>query len=262
LNQYLNYKMKIISYNLNGIRAAITKGLPEWLLASNPDIFCVQELKSTQEQVDESFLLQLGYKSFWYPAEKKGYSGVGIFTKLEPINVVFGCGMPAYDVEGRVIRLDFSTFSIMNVYMPSGSSGDERQNFKFQWMKDFYGYIQNMLQEIPNLIIVGDFNICHQPIDIHNPISNAKSSGFLPEERVWLGKLFELGFIDTFRFLNPEPHNYTWWSYRANARSKNLGWRIDYQIVSENLKDSIKRALILSEAKHSDHCPTFLEMEL
>lgn len=254
---------KIITYNVNGIRAAIKNGFLPWLKAANPDIICLQEIKANPDQIinEIAALEELGYHLYWYPAQKKGYSGVAIFSKTKPTNVEYGCGIQAYDDEGRVLRADFGDTSIMSVYMPSGSSGDERQAFKMQWLSDFQEYIDTLKKKRKKLIISGDYNICHRAIDIHNPVSNANSSGFLPEEREWMENFMQSGFIDTFRHFNPEPHNYTWWSYRANARAKNLGWRIDYQAVTDNLKSNLKRAAILSEAKHSDHCPVVLELE-
>ena len=252
--------MKIITYNVNGIRSAIDKGFLIWLKAANPDVLCLQEVKANQDQVDLSAFEELGYKSHWFSAQKKGYSGVAIFTKIQPKHIEFGCGIEKYDFEGRAIRIDFEDVSVLNVYMPSGSSGEERQLFKYGWMDDFYSYTENLIKQIPNLIIVGDYNICHQPIDIHNPKSNTKSSGFLPEEREWLSKFIALGLIDTLRFFNDEPHQYTWWSYRAGARKKNLGWRIDYQMSTKSLESRLKRAVILSDAIHSDHCPVLLEI--
>lgn len=252
--------MKIITYNINGLRAAIKKGFPQWVKATDPDIICLQEIKSTPADFKEDVFAPLGYKCYWNPAIKKGYSGVAIFSKIEPKNFCIGCGIDKYDVEGRVIRLDFDDFSIINVYMPSGSSGQHRQAFKFEWLNDFYNYINDLKIEIPNLIICGDYNICHQAIDIHNPKSNANSSGFLPEERAWMEKFFCNGFIDTFRYFNREPHNYTWWSYRAGARKKNLGWRIDYHAVTLTMESRLKRSVILKEAVHSDHCPVLLEI--
>lgn len=254
--------MKIISYNVNGIRAAIKKGLMEWIEATDPDVICFQELKAEPEQLDLSLFENAGYHHFWFPAQKKGYSGVGIFSKTKPDHVEYGCGIAAYDFEGRVIRADFGDVSIMSTYHPSGSSGEARQEFKFKWMDDFQNYIDELKKERPKLILCGDYNICHEPIDIHNPKSNAKSSGFLPEERAWLDSFLKSGFIDSFRHLNKEPHNYSWWSYRANARAKNLGWRIDYNMVSANLESNISRATILPEAKHSDHCPILLEIKI
>ena len=251
---------RIISYNVNGIRAAIKKDFLKWLDASNPDILCLQEIKAMPEQIEAEILEELNYHHYWFPAEKKGYSGVSIWSKEEPKHVEHGMGMEIYDKEGRVIRADYESFSVISVYMPSGSSGDERQAFKMQWLEDFYNYIQQLKKEIPNLIISGDYNICHKPIDIHNPVRNADTSGFKPEEREWVSKFIESGFVDSFREFNQELHQYSWWSYRANARAKNLGWRIDYNMVSSPLKDRLERATILSEAKHSDHCPVLVEI--
>jgi exodeoxyribonuclease-3 len=252
---------KIISYNVNGIRAAINKDLLGWIKATDPDIMCFQESKAHPDQIPQIDFSMLGYENFWFSAQKKGYSGVGILTKKQPDHVEYGMGIKKYDDEGRMIRADYGNVSVLSVYHPSGTSGDERQAFKYQWLDDFYDYIHELLKSRPNLIITGDYNICHEAIDIHDPIRNATNSGFLPDERKWIGKFIDSGFIDSFRWFNKEPKNYTWWSYRANARVKNLGWRIDYQMVSESMKNDMHRALILSEAKHSDHCPTFLEID-
>lgn len=252
--------MKIVSYNINGIRAALSKGFLDWLRAVDGDIICLQEIKATSDQVDLHPFLEMGYTPFWFPAVKKGYSGVAILSKKAPVFVNLGCGIDCYDLEGRLIRFDIEDFTIINTYMPSGSSGPIRQSFKMQWLEDFYQYIDNLKKERPNLIICGDYNICHQTIDIHNPKANANSSGFLPEEREWMTKFLASGFIDAFRYLNPEPHNYTWWSYRAGARKKNLGWRIDYHLITSSMEKRLKRALILQEAKFSDHCPVYLEL--
>lgn len=253
--------MKIISYNVNGIRAALNKGFIDWLKAADPDMVCLQEVKANPDQIEFSIFESLGYFVYWMPAEKKGYSGVAILTKIKPQDVVVGCNIDIYDCEGRVLTLDFHDFSLMSVYMPSGSSSDLRQQFKMKWLEDFYNYIESFKSSRPNLVISGDYNICHEPIDIHNPKSNKNSSGFLPEERAWMGAFIKSGFTDTFRYFNPEPHNYTWWSYRAGARQKNLGWRIDYHMVSETMNHRLKRATILSDASHSDHCPVMLEID-
>jgi exodeoxyribonuclease III len=252
---------KIITYNVNGIRSAMSKGFAEWLKATQADIVCLQEIKAESNQIDLGVFEQMGYESNWHSAQKKGYSGVAILSKIKPTNIVVGCGIKKYDDEGRVLRFDFGDVSVMSVYHPSGSSGEERQAFKMQWLADFDLYINELKKERSKLIIGGDYNICHQPIDIHNPKSNANSSGFLPEERAWIDGFMKTGFVDSFRYFNQEPHQYTWWGFRANARAKNLGWRIDYNLVSENLKDKLKRAAILSEAKHSDHCPVLLEID-
>lgn len=252
--------MNIITYNINGFRSALRKGFDEWLFATNADLVCLQEVKCVPEDIDSTPFRQAGYEIYWHPAQKKGYSGLATLSKIPPKSVCVGCGIEKYDNEGRVLRLDFETFSVVNVYMPSGSSGDERQRFKFGWMDDFYEYIHNLKKELPNLIVCGDYNICHRPIDIHNPKSNAKSSGFLPEEREWMEKLFSSGFHDAFRYFNQEPHHYTWWSYRAGARGKNLGWRIDYHAVTDSMLPRLRRSVILKEAFHSDHCPVLLEI--
>lgn len=253
--------MRIITYNVNGIRAAMGKGLMDWIRQSAPDILCLQEIKASPDQVGVFELEEMGYYHYWYPAQKKGYSGVAIFTKIKPDNLVYGCGIKEYDEEGRVLRADFGDLSVMSVYHPSGSSGDLRQAFKMKWLDDFTNYIHELRNERHQLVICGDFNICHRAIDIHNPRSNANTSGFLPEEREWMEQFINRGFIDSFRYFNQEPHQYTWWSYRAGARGKNLGWRIDYNMVTDNLKDRLTRAVILPDAMHSDHCPVVLEMQ-
>ncbi len=252
---------KILSYNVNGIRAALSKGLAEWLKATEADIVCLQEVKAEPDQLDLSIFESLGYKCYWYPAQKKGYSGVAILTRHQPTEVVYGCGIAEYDNEGRILRADFGDVSVMSAYFPSGSSGDERQAFKMKFLADFQPYIDVLKKERPNLIISGDYNICHRAIDIHNPKSNAKSSGFLPEEREWMEGFMNSGFTDTFRRFNADPHHYTWWSYRFNSRAKNLGWRIDYHLSTHPLDSSLSRAVILPEAMHSDHCPLVVEVD-
>ncbi len=252
--------MRIITYNVNGIRSAMSKGLIDWIRQTNPDVLCLQEIKASPEQVGVFEFDELGYHHFWNPAQKKGYSGVAIFTKKKPLNVEYGCGIKDYDDEGRVLRVDFEDLSVMSVYHPSGSSGDLRQTFKMKWLGDFQSYINVLKQRIPNLIMCGDFNICHRAIDIHNPVSNAKTSGFLPEERDWMEQFLNSGFVDTFRHFNKDPHHYSWWSFRSGARSKNLGWRIDYNISSQSLLNRLKHSAILPDAMHSDHCPVLLDL--
>ena len=254
--------MKILSYNTNGIRSAISKNLLDFVEKGNFDIVCIQETKAQQDQVDMAGFEQLGYKHHWFSAEKKGYSGVAIFTKIEPTLVTQGVGHALYDGEGRIIRADFGDWTLLNCYFPSGTSGDERQTVKYAFLDDFYNWIENLKKERPKLIIVGDYNIAHTELDIHNAKSNQKSSGFLPEERAWLTKWFESGFTDAFRFKNPDLREYSWWSARFNSRSKNLGWRIDYQSVTDNLKDKIISCNQLTDMVHSDHCPVLLEIDL
>jgi exodeoxyribonuclease-3 len=253
--------MKIISYNVNGIRAAITKGFIDWLQSANPDVICLQEIKATEDQIPTDIIKEAGYPfQYYFSAQKKGYSGVAILCKTEPKNIVYGTGIESMDFEGRNIRVDFEHLSVMSMYLPSGTNSD-RLGYKFQYMDEIQDYIINLRNDIPQLVVCGDYNICHEAIDIHNPKGNEKTSGFLPEERAWLDGFMKTGMIDTFRHLNKEPHNYSWWSYRANARNNNKGWRIDYCLAAEPLRDKIKRALILPEAKHSDHCPVLVEIE-
>jgi len=253
--------MKIISYNVNGIRAALKKDFVGWLKAANPEVLCLQETKAVEEQVDMSEIEALGYNHYWFSAQKKGYSGVAILSKVVPKHVEFGTGIDHIDFEGRVIRADFEHCSVISLYLPSGTNM-ARLEHKFMFMDDFKAYVDQLKQEIPNLVICGDYNICHQAIDIHDPVRNKNVSGFLPEERAWLDGFLNSGFIDSFRSLNPEPHHYSWWSYRANSRANNKGWRIDYALVSAPFKDTIHRAYILPEAYHSDHCPVVVELTL
>jgi exodeoxyribonuclease-3 len=252
---------KFVSYNVNGIRAAINRGFIQWLIATNPDVIGLQEVKCIDSQLDMSIFTDLGYYVYWHPAVKKGYSGVAILSKIKPNHVSYGMGLTHYDDEGRVIQADFDGVSFISAYFPSGTSGDLRQRFKYQFLDDMYGYTQDLKNKYPSLIISGDFNICHRPIDIHNPVANKNSSGFLPEERAWMEKFTTTGFDDSFRMLNKDPHHYTWWSYRANARNNNKGWRIDYHMTTPSLRDDIKRSIILPDAIHSDHCPILLELQ-
>ncbi|MGJ8658249.1 MAG: exodeoxyribonuclease III [Cellulophaga fucicola] len=253
--------MKIVSYNVNGIRAAINKGFIDWLTATDPDVICLQEIKALKEQLDLSLFEDAGYGyNYWYSAQKKGYSGVAILSKTKPDHVEYGTGIDYMDFEGRNIRADFGDVSVMSMYLPSGTNLD-RLEFKLTYMADFQTYIDKLKKDIPNIIVLGDYNICHEAIDIHDPVRNKNVSGFLPVEREWIGNFMDSGFIDSFRHFNKEPHNYSWWSYRANSRNNNKGWRLDYGMVSKTLEDRLKRAVILSEAKHSDHCPILVELQ-
>lgn len=254
--------MKIISYNVNGIRSAISKGFFEWLAAEQPDIICLQEIKAMQGDVPVLELEALGYHHAWFSAEKKGYSGVATFSKKEADRVIYGCGIPDYDREGRILRSDFGEWTLLNCYFPSGTTGDHRQGFKMQFLEWFYNYAQALKKERPKLIIVGDYNIAHTEIDIHDPKGNKNSTGFLPEERAWMSHWFENGFTDAFRFVHPNKVEYSWWSFRAGARGNNKGWRIDYQSVSTELRDKIVAASQLMDVKHSDHCPVLMELDI
>lgn len=252
--------MKIISYNVNGIRAAIKKDFLGWLQVANPDVILIQETKAHKDQLDLDVFSEAGYPyNYWFSAQKKGYSSVAVLSKIKPNHIEYGTGIETMDFEGRNLRVDFDNVSIMSLYLPSGTN-DARLDFKLNYMDEFQEYISNLTKEIPNLIIGGDYNICHEAIDIHNPTGLKNTSGFLPVERQWIHEFIESGFIDSFRYFNAEPHNYSWWSYRANARNNNKGWRIDYLMASTPLKERLKRAYILPEAKHSDHCPIGLEI--
>ena len=254
--------MQIISYNVNGIRAAIKKGFWDWMKVGQYDIVCVQETKAQPEQVDITPLEDMGYHAFWHSAEKKGYSGVATFSKEKPLRITQGCGMAKYDAEGRILITEYPSFILLNCYFPSGTTGDVRQDFKMAFLADFQEWIKDWQQKGKGLIIVGDYNIAHQEIDIHNPKSNKNSSGFLPEERAWMTEWFKAGFTDAFRHVAPEKVEYSWWSFRANARANNKGWRIDYQSVSDHLAPAIQDVRHLGEAKHSDHCPVWMDIQL
>ena len=251
--------MKIASYNVNGIRAALKKGFIDWLTATDPDVICLQEIKAQEDQLDLDVFAEAGFKyNYWFSAQKKGYSGVAILSKTEPNHVEFGTGIESMDFEGRNIRADFDKVSVMSLYLPSGTN-DARLSFKLNYMDEFQDYINSLKKDFPKLIICGDYNICHEAIDIHNPKMKGVS-GFLPEEREWLGNFLESGLVDTFRYLNPELQKYSWWSYRANARANNKGWRLDYALATKPLQENLKRSVILTEAVHSDHCPILLEL--
>jgi len=253
--------MKIVSLNLNGIRSAINKGLFDWLEKESPDLFCVQETKAQPEQIDTITLKSLGYEyQIMHSAVKKGYSGVAIFSKLKPDYYSMGIGRPDFDKEGRVVRADFGDLTVVCVYIPSGTMGDVRQAVKMEFLEAFTAYLLKLRKERPNLVICGDYNICHKPIDINNPERHTTVSGFLPEEREWFDRFIDLGFVDSFREFNQEPNQYSWWSFRAGSRERNVGWRIDYHIVTEPLRKRLKSAGIRQDAAFSDHAPVVVEL--
>lgn len=252
--------MKLVSYNLNGIRAAKSKGLMEWFQEATPDIFCVQETKAQPSEIDSHVFEELGYHCYWNSADRKGYSGTGVVSRVKPDKVMFGMGIEKFDVEGRVIRADFGETTLLCSYFPSGTMGDHRQEYKMEYLYAFTNFIKNLREERPNIILTGDFNICHKPIDINNPEKHTNVSGFLPEERRWFDEFIALGFVDTFREFCKEPNRYSWWSYRAGSRPRNVGWRIDYFLVTESLKAKLLGADIYDWVVHSDHCPVVLDI--
>lgn len=254
---------RVISANLNGIRAAARKGFFKWAITQNPDVICVQETKAHMHSLEEPMLHLEGYQSYFSSAEKKGYSGVGIYTRQEPLGVQHILGWDHADKEGRYIQVDFENLSIVSLYLPSGSSKEERQIVKFDFMERYFPILENLGKSPKSFIICGDWNIVHKPIDIKNFKGNQKSSGCLPEERAWLDKvLTQTGFIDAFRVLNQAPFEYTWWSNFGNARANNVGWRIDYQIVTSDLKDKIKAVSIYKAENFSDHAPVVIDYDL
>ena len=255
--------MRIISYNVNGIRSAMNKGFADWLKTDPADIICLQEIKANKEDIDIAAIEAIGYQSFWYSAQKKGYSGVAILTKIKPDNIEYGHKNEQSDFEGRVIRADFGNITLINAYYPSGTSGDERQTYKYQWLDEFFEYVQKLRKKKSNLIVVGDYNIAHTEIDIHDPKGNKKSSGFLPEERAWMDKFLQNDWIDSFREKNTGTTGaYSWWSQRfPTVRAQNKGWRIDYICITNPLKAQLKAAKIYPDVKHSDHCPIYAEIK-
>lgn len=254
--------MRIVSYNVNGIRAAIRKGLIDWMKTDPADVICLQETKAEKENIDHTLFAELGYHDYWFSAQKKGYSGVAILTRIQPDNIQYGTGHKVSDDEGRVLQMDIGDIRVINAYFPSGTSGEVRQTFKYVWLDEFYFYVGSLKKKCPRLVLCGDYNIAHKDIDIHDPKGNKNSSGFLPDERAWMDKFFKDGWVDAFREFHPEPHRYSWWSQRfPTVRLQNKGWRIDYINVTENLKSRLKGADIFPDIKHSDHCPVYLELE-
>lgn len=255
--------MKIVTVNVNGIRSAQKKGFFSWMIQESPDIICLQEIRAQMEDLNSSVFHPEGYYSFFYAAEKKGYSGVAIYTKQKPDKEHRGLGWEGADNEGRYLQVDYGDLSIASVYLPSGSAGPHRQAEKFDFMDRYLPLLKKQKKDGRRCILCGDWNIAHKPIDLKNWKSNQKNSGFLPEERAWLDELFEkIGFVDAFRVVNQEPDQYTWWSNFGQAWAKNIGWRIDYQVVTPDLVPCIKNASIYKEERFSDHAPLIMEYQL
>ena len=253
--------MRIFSWNVNGLRAVVKKGFFDWLESEGPDVVCLQEIKARTEDLDEKILNPKGYHAFWNPAERKGYSGVAIFTKKKPVAVHLGLGIERFDCEGRVLRIEFKDFDLFSVYFPNGTSGEERLQYKMEFYDAFLDHCEELRGQGRELVITGDVNTAHKPIDLKNPKANQKNSGFLPKERAWVDKFIEHGYVDSFRAFNEEPDQYTWWSYRFNVRAKNVGWRIDYFFVTEGLMKKVKDSFITPEVMGSDHCPIGLDIK-
>ena len=251
--------MRVITLNVNGIRAAERKGFFSWLQQQGADIVCLQEIKAQSHQLDSSVFHPLGYHCYYHEAEKKGYSGVAIYSKIQPDLIVKGIGWSDVDTEGRFIEAQFGNLSVISLYLPSGSSGEERQAFKFSFMARFLPYLQDCFKSKRDYIICGDWNIAHKEIDLKNWRGNRKNSGFLPEERTWLDQLFSEGWLDAFRLVNQDSEQYTWWSNRGQAWAKNVGWRIDYQIISAGLEDKVVATSIYKDERFSDHAPLLVD---
>ena len=254
--------MKIITLNVNGIRSAARKGVFDWMTRTSADVVCVQELKAQAGDLDDVMRAPGGFRGYFHHAEKKGYSGVGLYCRREPDRVVAGVGNREADSEGRYLRADFGRLSVVSVYLPSGSAGAHRQASKFRFMDYFFPHLKRLAAEGREVVLCGDWNIAHRQIDLRNWRSNQKNSGFLPEEREWLSRVFdELGWVDVFRRVDPRPDQYTWWSNRGQAWAKNVGWRIDYHIATPKLAASAKRAAIYKSRRFSDHAPLTIDYD-
>lgn len=255
--------MKIITWNVNGIRSVTQKGFHEFWERENPDILCLQETKAHPDQLSESLVAPPGYSSYWSSAQRPGYSGVVTFCREKPEQVRYGIQIPKFDSEGRIVVTQFKAFTLYNVYFPNGGAKEERHQFKQEFLKSFTRHLQIKLKAGEKIIVVGDYNVAHLDIDVYDPKTLSKESGFLPEERQWFTGFLEGGFVDTFRYFHPdEPHRYSWWAYYENARVGNRGWRIDHICVSRNLEPALKSAQILDAQEGSDHCPVILELKV
>ncbi len=247
--------MKLVSWNVNGLRASWDKGLYGFFEKKKPDILCLQEIKIQEHQLLEHHKNPFKYHAIWFPAEKPGYSGVSIYSKQEPISVTKGIGDPSFDREGRVLQIEFKDFVLLNTYFPNSQREHTRLPYKLEFNKKIQKHCQSLVKKGKNIILCGDYNVAHKEIDLKNPKSNTKTAGFLPEERKWMDQFLSSGFVDTFREFEQEGGHYTWWSYRPGVREKNVGWRIDYHCINEEFRDRIKGSIIHSQIKGSDHCP-------
>jgi len=254
--------MRIMTFNCNGIRAAARKGFFNWLAATDVDVVCLQETKAQVSQLEDPVFRPEGFHCHYFDAEKKGYSGTALFCRKKPVKIARGLGMAMADSEGRYIQADYDGLSIASLYLPSGSAGEERQARKMRFLDFYMEHLRRLRRKRREFIICGDWNICHKPIDLKNWKANQKNSGFLPEERAWLDELYdEVGFVDAFRVVNQEPDQYSWWSMRGQARAKNVGWRLDYHVVTPGLKDKVRSTEIYTGENFSDHAPVILEYD-
>lgn len=252
--------MRLVSWNVNGIRAIQKKGFLEWFEKEAPDVLCLQETKAEEGQLDESLRQVPGYKSFWCSAEKKGYSGVAVYTKQRPSSVEYGLGKKIFDSEGRTIAVDLGDFVLFNIYFPNGGAGNKRVSFKMDFYDFFLKRIERLRREGRHVVVCGDVNTAHEEIDLARPRENQKNTGFLPQERAWVSKFIQTGYADTFRHFDRTPGKYTWWDYKTGARARNIGWRIDYFFVDQAFLPRVKAAFILADVQGSDHCPVGIEV--
>ncbi|MEI8013051.1 MAG: exodeoxyribonuclease III [Candidatus Omnitrophota bacterium] len=247
--------MRIISWNVNGIRAVQKKGFLEWFRRENPDILCLQETKAAPQQLDDTLLSVPCYKSYWCAALKKGYSGVAVYTRRAPLAVAYGLGDPSFDSEGRTLILDMGDFVLFNIYYPNGGAGNKRVPFKLAFYDLFMKKVASFCRQGRHVVVVGDVNTAHQPVDLSRPKENEKNTGFLPEERAWVTRFLKEGYVDTFRHFNADGGHYSWWDYKTGARARNVGWRIDYCFIDQAFLPALAGAFILKEVHGSDHCP-------
>ena len=254
--------MKILSWNINGIRAAYRKGLFDWLKKESPDILCIQEIKALPRQVPPHLRNAPGYHIYWNSAERKGYSGVATFTKEQPIEIKKGFGIEKFDKEGRIVITEYPSFVLFNIYFPNGKKNDERLDYKLNFYDTFLGYADNLKAEGKNIVVCGDFNTAHKEIDLTHPKANENRSGFLPIERAWMDTLVDHGYIDTFRYFNKEPDQYSWWDLKTRSRERNVGWRIDYFFINNEFLPHLKKAFIMQDVMGSDHCPVIIVIKI
>ncbi|MCS6991510.1 MAG: exodeoxyribonuclease III [Chitinophagales bacterium] len=248
-------RLRLASWNVNGLRAIWKKGFPEWLAKEQPDVVCIQETKAHINQLSDEMVNFMDYEGYFFPAERKGYSGVAVYTRLKPQKVLTGFGVPRFDVEGRVLQLDYGSFVLFNVYFPNGGRGPERVQYKLEFYEAMFDYVENLRKEKKKIIVCGDYNTAHKEIDLARPKENEKTSGFLPEERAWIDRIVEMRYVDSFRYFNQEPGWYTYWDPITRARERNIGWRIDYFFVTDALMPHVEAANIYMEVMGSDHCP-------